>query len=305
MITKPMLAADVDVRKGALDKLRFPLIGTPKFDGLRCVKLGGEALSRTFKPIRNEFTRAYVARELPDGMDGELLIPPIEIGKSFSDYTAGLTAFEGEPDFGYYVFDYVRESLTTPYWRRLEHLAAWYNGSAQPRRVAVVPWREIKSLDDLLAYEGYLLELGYEGVCLRSPYGSYKCGRSTFNEHWLLKLKRFADSEAEIIGFVERFHNTNEAYTNEVGHTKRSSAKAGKVPTGLLGAFKVRDVHDGREFEVGTGRGLDNDLRRRIWEHQADFLGKVFKYKYQEAGQKDKPRIGSYLGFRDPSDMGE
>lgn len=48
-ITKPMLAASLD----SLDSVNFPVYVTPKLDGIRCLKVGGEIVSRSFKPIRN------------------------------------------------------------------------------------------------------------------------------------------------------------------------------------------------------------------------------------------------------------
>ena len=45
----------------------------------------------------------------------------------------------------------------------------------------------------------------------RHRHGLYKLGRSTFIEQGLIKLKRFEDGEAEIIGFKEKMLNQNEA----------------------------------------------------------------------------------------------
>jgi hypothetical protein len=72
---------------------------------------------------------------------------------------------------------------------------------------------------------------------LRDPNGPYKFGRSTRKEGYLLKLKRFCDSEAEVIGVVELMHNGNEAKTNALGRTERSTRKAGKTGMGVLGAL--------------------------------------------------------------------
>ena len=58
---KPMLAATVADRS----KLRFPYLASPKLDGIRCLVLNGEVLSRSFKPIRNRFIQVQLKR-LPD-----------------------------------------------------------------------------------------------------------------------------------------------------------------------------------------------------------------------------------------------
>jgi len=143
-------------------------------------------------------------------------------------------------------------------------------------------------------------------VMIRDPQGPYKNGRSTEREGWLLKLKRFVDSEARVTGFVEQLHNANEATINELGSTARSSAKAGLVPAGTLGKFLAVDVNGrfpGLELKIGTGKGLTLALRNEIWNNQAKYMGKLVKYRFQEIGVKDAPRIPVWLGFRDPDDM--
>jgi DNA ligase-1 len=154
---------------------------------------------------------------------------------------------------------------------------------------------------DLLEYEETALDAGHEGVMVRSVDGPYKQGRSTVKEGWLLKLKRFEDSEAEIIGFYERMHNTNEAKTNALGRTERSSAKDGKVGLGVLGGFVVRDLKTGVEFEVGSG--LDAEQQKDFWAKRPELLGGILKYKFFPVGIKDKPRHPIFLGFRDKRDM--
>jgi DNA ligase-1 len=121
------------------------------------------------------------------------------------------------------------------------------------------------------------------------------------NEGYLLKVKRFDDSEAEIIGFEEEQFNGNTAETNELGRTKRSTAKAGLVGKGTLGAFTVRDIHTGVEFSIGTG--LTALQRGVFWQRRDEYLGKLAKYKYFAVGVKVAPRHPVFLGFRDRVDL--
>ena len=69
-ITKPMLASKCENPH----LLPFPVLATPKLDGIRCLKLGGKALTRSFKPISNRFAREWIEANLPDGVDGELML---------------------------------------------------------------------------------------------------------------------------------------------------------------------------------------------------------------------------------------
>jgi DNA ligase 1 len=155
-------------------------------------------------------------------------------------------------------------------------------------------------MEELDAFEAKQLEKGLEGVILRKPDGIYKCGRSSTNEGILLKLKRYEDSEAEIIGLEQLLSNQNDATTNALGHTERSSHKANMKPMGVLGALNVRDLKTKVEFSIGTG--FDADTRKELWEMR-NIIGKIVKYKYFASGSRDKPRFPVFLGFRDKRDM--
>jgi DNA ligase-1 len=159
----------------------------------------------------------------------------------------------------------------------------------------------IKNKDELLAYEATCLSEGYEGVMLRDPNGPYKFGRSTENEGYLLKLKRFQDSEAVILEIVEKTNNENVKEKDAFGRSKRSSAMAGLVLAGTMGAFKVKDVKTGIEF--GIGSGFTDEFRAEVWANQKKYIGKIVKYKSQEIGAKDAPRFPVFLSMRHPDDM--
>ena len=292
-ISRPMLAGTIE----NINTLTYPLIVSKKLDGIRCLKINGEILSRSFKQIPNEYINRTLKKLLPDGIDGEILV-----GKNFQECTHGVMSFDGEPDFTYWAFDFVTGSLNEPYQDRIIKLHDAVQ-KISDKRIKDVPHRWIKNADELSSYEEYILKEGFEGVMVRSINGPYKCGRSTLNEGYLLKLKRFVDSEAEILGLEEMFHNANEAKTNELGRTHRSSAQDGKIPMGKLGKFLVRDLKSGVEFSVGTGIGLTMELRQEIWDHQKKYVGKIIKYKSQPFGVKDAPRIPVFIGFRDKRDM--
>lgn len=292
MITKPMLAATLE----DISKIKYPIIASPKLDGIRCLKVNGKALTRKFKPVPNHFIRNYIEANVPDGFDGEIMIR----NATFNEIQSGVMSEDGEPDFEYHVFDYVKDSIAHPYQRRLTQLYSWAYDNKDPRIIAVST-DYINNEEELMKAEAAYLAKGYEGLMFRSLESPYKNGRSTEREGYLLKIKRFSDSEAVVLDFDERLHNANEATIDELGHTKRSSHKANMIPDNTLGAFHVRDIHSGVEFKVSTG--MDDALRKQIWETRDSYLGKIVKYKYQPAGMKDLPRFPVFLGFRDERDM--
>lgn len=291
---KPLLAATVEDEA----KLSFPLMASPKLDGIRCLIVDRRPMSRNMKAIQNGhiFDTLYDL-DLPD-LDGELIVGNPKAADVFNRTSSGVMSRDGQPKFAYYVFDRTDKAADS-FRQRLTDVSGIVRDKGGVLRI--VPHKDIRSAEELAKYETQMLIAGYEGVMLRDPRGIYKFGRSTLREGILMKLKRFLDSEAKVIGFVERMHNMNEQTRDELGRAKRSSAQAGKIATNTLGALKVRDRTTKVEFEIGTG--FDDVERAHIWHERDKYMGKIVKYKYQPVGVKDKPRFPVWLGWRDVADL--
>lgn len=293
---KPMLAGKCENPE---TDLTWPVLCTPKLDGIRClIGPDGIARSRTWKPISNPHVQARLDKLECPGLDGELMLPGCKttFGEA-SDGTGALMRKSGKPEFEYHVFDVWNSDES--YETRVELMLARVAGL--PGFVKPIVPALIETHDQLQVFESELLAQGYEGVILRAPHSAYKHGRSRLSDGGLLKLKRFVDSEAEVLGIEELMHNANKAEKDAFGRTKRSSHQANKVGLDTLGAFKVRDVHSGIKFAIGTG--LDAEQRKWVWEHESEVIGKVIRYRYQSVGMKDKPRFPSFKGFRDEIDF--
>ena len=303
-IKKPMLAASMEHSNGTqatFKDLTYPLGASIKLDGIRCLRVDGQTLSRSFKQIPNKYIQAQMA-SVPDGLDGELVTYNADgTCRTFNEVQGDVMRQDGEPNFKFEIFDYVKTVITKPYSDRIVDLIEI--APKLPSFCTLVRPTIINNETELLAYEEKALADGHEGIMTRSMKGGYKCGRATFKSQDLIKIKRMVSSEAIIIGFEEKLNNENEATKDELGHTKRSSSKAGLVPANTLGTFLVRDCSDGREFGIGTGKGLNDELRKLIWDNQSEYMGKIITYQYQLVGTKDNPRIPSFQGFRDPRDM--
>lgn len=287
---KPMLSATVE----NYDELngKFPLMASPKLDGVRALIVDGQVVSRNMKPIPNLFVQR-VFNWLPEGFDGELIVGKPTDKDCFRNTTSGVMSVEGEPDVYFYVFDKT-EITGTSFSERFAELKNRVQTFKAPG-LKFVPHKLIKDSFKLKLYEEEMLEKGYEGVMLRSIEGPYKFGRSTLKEGYLMKVKQFKDSEAIVKAMIELEHNENELTKDELGRAKRSSHKAGKVKAGVLGSILVRDIYSGVEFNIGAG--FMDDERERFWEH--GLVGKTIKYKYFPTGSKDKPRFPVFLGIRE------
>ena len=287
-IKKPLLAGKFDS-----EKAKFPYAATPKIDGIRFLMVGGAALTRSFKPIRNEYLQKILSSNLPEGIDGELTS-----GSTFQECSS-IMRIKGEPDFKVWIFDFVNPNdEVKPYKERMNELRKFESFNIPSYEIlfpTIVSNQE--QIDQLMIKN---LNAGYEGLMLRDPNGIYKFGRSSVKENILLKVKEFMDDEAEIIAFREKMVNTNEGLKDNFGRTKRSSCQDGLKPSGTLGGFILRNS-EGLEFSCGSG--LNDALRDEIWKNQSKYLGKLVKYKYMSKGIKELPRHPVFIGFRDETDL--
>lgn len=283
----PMLAGKLD-----LEAARFPAVVSPKLDGIRCLISNGTVLSRKLKPIPNAHIQKVLGRVEFNGLDGELIVGSPTAHDCYSASYSGIMSQDGVPDFTFYVFDkFDAPGGFIARYREASAIARDVGGSVVAHTHCFV-----SDMAALLGLEEAWLNEGYEGVMVRHPEGPYKQGRSTTREGFLLKLKRFVDAEAMIVGFEELMHNANEATLDALNNTVRSSHKEGLVPGDTLGALYVRDVVTDVEFRLGTG--FSAAQRQTIWQQRSELVGALVKYKHFEVGRKDKPRFPTFIGFR-------
>lgn len=293
---KPMLAGTCE----DITKLNYPLIASPKLDGIRCTIQNGVVMSRNLKPIPSDLVQELFGFDGLNGLDGELVYGSPTADDCFNKTTSAVMRKEFPENFCttdliLHVFDFLGKGNFT------DRLVAAHMTHHGHHHAKTVVHSEIKSAEQLTEYEAHHLDLGYEGVMVRSHDGPYKHGRSTVNQGYLLKIKQFVDNEAEVIGYEEQMHNNNEATKDALGHTKRSHEKAGMEPTGVLGALRVRDVTTGVEFNVGSG--FKGEERAALWADKESLIGKFITYKSFPIGVLNKPRFPVYKGFRDPIDF--
>ena len=290
---RPMLSATV----AEVGKLRLPLLASHKLDGIRALVRGGVVVSRNLKPIPNRHVQALFGREEYEGLDGELLVGDPTDPTAFLGTTSAVMSREGEPDVYLHVFDDVTEP-DLPFRERYARLQRRLGGRAV--LVAQVP---VSSVAEVEEFERSALDAGHEGIMLRSFDGPYKFGRGTLSKQDLMKLKRFEDAEAWVVGLEELLHNSNEATVGLLGQTERGHSKAGMVGMGTLGALQVVGVGgrwDGVAFNIGSG--FDAATRQAIWDAGDTWVGRLVKFKFFPLGSKDAPRFPIFLGERHPDD---
>ena len=190
-VIKPLLAT-----KAEFDKIQYPVLATPKLDGIRCLMVDGVAMSRSMKPIPNQFVQEQLKGL--HGLDGELMV-----NGDFNQVQSGIMKKAGEPDFTFHVFD--KWDRDYGYGLCMEDMD-WL-GINNTRAKLLLP-NTVNNERELTLYLEHCLKQGYEGIMIRQPNSKYKFGRSTVKEGILLKIKKFFDDEAELLEIIEKMTNT-------------------------------------------------------------------------------------------------
>jgi DNA ligase-1 len=274
------------------------VLASPKLDGIRCLthpSLG--AVSRNFKPIPNASIRGVLSPvdcDIPY-LDGELVTFTNDKIDDFNTIQSKVMSHEGIPDWAFMVFDSFAEP-EAPFIDRLmcaRGQIARVNPLYQ-RRYKLVEHVQLRDPDQFIAYAQACLESGYEGAMYRAQMGTYKEGRSTLRQGWLVKWKEFADAEGIVIDFQEKLHNANEQTYDAFGLAERSSHKANMEPMGTLGALVLKTSWG----TINVGTGFTDAERLDVWVNRGMYQGRTVTFKYQPFGVKDVPRFPVFKGWR-------
>lgn len=295
MTFRPLLGAKLGDKKTGrtieedFKRLRFPMLASMKLDGWRAIWTHKEFMSRTNTTIPNRLLQQKFVQLLDGcaGWDGELIFGSPCAPDTFRATDSCLKKHHADPtQVRFFVFD--NASASYGYEKRQQSL---FDIGGE---VVVLEQHLVRSVEETLELERQALADGYEGLILRQPNGAYKQGRSTLNEQYLVKLKRFVRFRAEVVGFEEMMHNENEATTSATGYTKRSHHQSGKRPAGVLGSLTCR-VPGRPDFSVGTGFTAAD--RKHIWDHREMYLGLTAECKSFPYGEQDAPRHAVFLSW--------
>lgn len=271
---KPMLAAS---KTPDLTELEYPLLASPKLDGIRCILADGVPFSRNMKRIPNLYIQQQLMHLEQHGLDGELMV-----AGDFNDVQSGIMSVNGTPNFYLNVFDNF-DLDNFGFWDRYRKTCAIVEALDSPF-VQMVEHKLIQSPEELQEFWDGCLTKGYEGAMTRSLNGPYKRGRSTLKQGYLVKLKGWLDDEATIIGFEELERNEDTS----------TNRKENMVGADTLGALVVQ--WRGLTFKVGSG--FDMALRDKVWRSKEKYQGAMVTFKYFEVTKYGKPRFPIFKAFR-------
>lgn len=292
---RPMKAPTTSITDEELKYLPYPVYGSPKLDGFRCI-IDRTPKTSSMKEMPNPFVQSELSYQELHGLDGELIVGEPNDPNAFNNSTGPLRRHYGEPDFYFYVFD-------NWVWGDQTYKERWIDAYIQDSiphpRVIVLYQLPLQSPEHVIMYEQLCIDQGYEGAMIRTATGKYKQGRATYREMNIFKRKPFADTEGIIVGFTEQMTNLNPKEVNEMGLTKRATHKENLVGADTLGNFILKAEEWEKPFHCGGGK-LNHAERKKIWDDKESYLGEVVTFKYQKHGSIDAPRTPIFLRFDNP-----
>jgi len=276
------------------DKLlaRFPewVIVQPKLDGDRCraVPAPEGYMLLSSQGTRRDFAVPHIKLALDalgnqvwgvdprnwQILDGELYVHGVSHQKIRSVVSRTENLHVDFAKIRYHVFDTISSEIQMKRSERLMKIEALAHAFDALR---IVPtFRTPNTKAKILEAMDLFLEQGYEGVIVRNPYGDYKdCGpKGARRSNDLLKLKPVQSGEGLCIDLLEAISIDGE-------------------PKGMLGAFLVKSVLNGKEqvFKVSAGK-LVHAERLMLWQNQrqAGDVQIIVHYRYLTLTDDGLPR---------------
>ena len=310
---KPQLAKDYNE-----DKLKFPLWIQPKIDGVRAINIQGKLVGRSLKAHGNLWTTQKFSQECFSGLDGEMVLGNNPAAQNLCSDTSGAIArIKGEPELVWWCFDLLNEQtkdLGYPERYKIMKAKVIELRMCGERDIQFVPMFCVKSIEEYNHLKEQWLQEGYEGVIIRSDE-KYKEGRSSSTKADYWRDKGFVDAEILVTGVIEGNKNNNEAKTNELGRTERSSHKENQEPNGQVGTVVgtlVKDLVDpdtnllllraGTICNMAPG-AMTKEQRLYYFKNQHEIVGHYAKGKLFPKGVLEKPRFFTFLSIRVQSDI--
>jgi len=312
----PFLPKDVDEAK-----LIFPshgLIGMPKIDGSYSMIQNNLLYARSLKHHENVYTTKQYSITDFEGLRGEMIAGTDPVSEGLCrDTSSALRRVEGEPLTTLWCFDYVtHKNKNLPYETRhdsLTHKVELLNSKGYNNIHCIESYR-VYDLEQYYALRNAFLSAGYEGLVLRDPMFPHKEGRSSAVKPQLWRYKPYSTAEIVVTHLVEGTTNLNEATTNELGRTTRSSHQENLQNNGTVGTivgYLVNDLLDyygrviapkGTEINVSPGE-LKGPERKFYWEHPEEIVRHIIEFDFMCYGLKDKPRFANFKRIRSERDM--
>jgi ATP-dependent DNA ligase len=266
-----MLCAPFEEKR--LLKWEPPYITQPKLDGDRCRAIiddsGNVTLLSSEENIFDHVPHINAALEKTGlrnvELDGELYRHGMLHQDIHSIVSRKVNIHSDFLDIEYHIFDVVSDmyQASRSVWLR-EYIS---QHCVPDTPLCLVSYDIAHSVEGVMSLLEDYIKMGYEGIIVRNPWGSYVRKRSVD----IMKYKPRKDDYYLIINSVEEISIHGE-------------------PKNALGAIVCKG-DDGTVFRVGSGPMLTREQRQRLWQERAALPGKLLHVKYQHLTKDKVPRF--------------
>lgn len=278
---KPMLCKVLDKSdKKLTDKTYY---ASYKLDGVRCALFikdgiiktasrGGQNYDIPATFIRNDEFVIKFFKENPEIiLDGEIYRHGWPLNK-ISGLCRKETLENLHNQLEFRCYDIVDESKT--FTERFKLLNLIKESCPKESKLKIVDHFIVKGLDQIMSLHDKAVSEGYEGLVIRDPDKTYKCGG---RDTRMMKIKEMQDSEFEIIGISEGLRDED-----------------------LCFILKTSEGYQFKAKPIGT-----RDDKQWYREHIDDLIGKLGTVKYFGMTNTDKPvpNLPVFKTYRSEEDL--
>lgn len=251
-------------------KIQWPAIASIKIDGLRLVvKIENGKVSCTSRTGKELLNLEHITEELLSLgkdmiIDGELYSDHISFEEIISIVRKTKTKDPRMPLIYFYAFDIINDKT---YHERVVALDSLIVGLSNSK---IVPWKIVKTEEQLFCAHKKYVEDGYEGTMIRNIGSYYEPNKRSYN---LLKMKDWLDEEFKIVGW------------------KTGKGKFSNIPTFSL-------VTKDKKFFEAVPKGTE-EQRNEYLANADSLIGKEATVRFFEYTADGIPRFPVLVGIRD------
>ena len=276
---KPMLAVNTKQ-----DKVKYPVLVSNKLEGVRAEFTPSGLLARSMKPFGNQIGLSQIFDTLEQYciiediyIEGEFYIHGMEFNEISSICRRSM--HEDTDSIEFHIFDVFTGDNKEFSDRYTDSLSIIANlRMLGQKNIHLINQEFMFNWDSVFAKYCSALELGYEGVVLKDPYGRYKFGRSTLNEGLFTRLKPEGQWDGKIIEIVEMMENLVESIPNELGYLSKIQDKDMKEGKGMAAVAVVECQDFDEPIRVTLSRGLTDADRAEIWLNRESYIGRHIRW---------------------------
>ena len=292
---RPMLFPNDPIK---IEDISGDYLMSTKLDGIRCIFIDGQMVSRRMKPIRNIVLQhkyehmKLLSKSLDIIFDGELWGP--YNFPEISGYVMSMNKWVPD-DLKFHCFEALDPN--NRWAKATDRCGLYMKHLMYMPHVERVNQYYVNGAEEIADIYIEYLDQGLEGAILKHVEGTYKFGRITTNSKMGYKLKPMLTFEAIVEGVEQAFmaKPDSQRTIDAFGKSHTSGKQEDRVPIQKAASFLI--TYNG--FPSKVSLAMTDTEKEHVWNNQCDYVGRKIEFKGMLIGSKDRVRHPVFLRFRD------